>query len=249
MRFVLASTPRSGNTWLRLLLGDLFELTHFPVHTPNDLDWTNMPDNCIVQLHWPRVSKFIDLLKDHGFIIITISRHPLDILLSILNFSQHEPDTALWLDGQGGDESLIIGKSPASKDFLKYSCSVRAQYLLNVTADWWNYADVAVKYEDLVWDTEFQLTNIVNLLNEPKSKACILKSIEAFKFEDLQSTSNNQHFWKGASGHWSRYIPYESALKIFHSHRHIFESLGYVIHNEKRSIEECESLWSKESFS
>ncbi len=247
MRLALISTPRSGNTWLRLLLGDLFNLSHFAVHTPSDLDWGSLPEDCIVQLHWPRTDHFVGLLDTYGFRTITICRHPLDVLLSILNFAKYERQTACWLSGKGGDESQLIGKSPTSQDFLQYCCGVRAENLLNITSDWWPYADVLVKYEELVSNSEVQLGRIVEALNEPISRTRILKAIEIFAFKNLRPTSANQHYWKGLPGHWSAYIPASIASEIYDHHRRIFEEFGYNIIVLGGSWGECEMRWIEES--
>ena len=247
MRLALISTPRSGNTWLRLLLGDLFDLSHFAVHAPGDLDWRSLPSDSILQLHWPKDFGFVEILKAHGFKTVTICRHPLDIFLSILNFAKNEPETAHWLCGKRGDESRIIGKFPTSQDFLRYSCSARARHLLDISTDWWAYADVPVKYEDLVSNPEDQLVHIAEALNQPISRVQIIKAIEKFKFKNLQPTSNNQHYWKGSPGHWSRYISVEAASVIYDHHRHIFEGLGYTIVAACGSLEECEMRYLEES--
>lgn len=87
------------------------------MHRPNDLDWGKLPENCVVQIHWHKISEFSTLLETHGFRVLTIAKHPLDVLISILHFLMYEPQTACWLDGEGDGESYIFDKSPASSEF------------------------------------------------------------------------------------------------------------------------------------
>ena len=60
-------------------------------------------------------------LKEHGFRTIVLARHPLDVLISILVFSQHYHATAEWLDGSYGDERCLQGSCPMSEAFAAYA--------------------------------------------------------------------------------------------------------------------------------
>lgn len=242
-RLALISTPRSGNTWLRLLLGDLYALEHFAVHSPDDLVWDALPKRCILQLHWSRTDDFIARLQQYGFRTITIARHPLDVLLSILHFSAHEPQTALWLAGRGGNEKKIIGQCPTSRPFLDYALSDRFEYLLSVSADWWNYSDVSVMYEDLVALPERVLQHITHQLGPPVSS--IADVIAKYTFLNLKPTSNNEHFWKGSPGLWKHVMPSESSLAIYSRHQEIFRVLGYDVEDMRQVVAKCAQKWKE----
>ena len=117
VRIALVSTPRSGNTWLKRILAQVLHLAKLAVHRPGDLDWQALPDRVIVQIHWLPDAEFTSLLRQHGFQRIVLARHPLDVLISILAFSQHDSTTLQWLDGVGGDECILEGASPTSDTF------------------------------------------------------------------------------------------------------------------------------------
>jgi hypothetical protein len=135
-RLAVVGTSRSGNTWLRILLAQLYDLAQYAAHTPDALDWETLPENCIVQLHWHRLPPFTTFLAAQNFRVVTMARHPLDILISILQFSPHEPQTACWLDGENGNETAIHNKSVISPEFLAYAVSSRAQALLSISREW-----------------------------------------------------------------------------------------------------------------
>src|ERR1700677_2956985 len=63
LRIALLATPRSGNTWLRLILGHVLALDELPVHHPGDLEWSRLPDRAVIQLHWPRTTYLQRLLE------------------------------------------------------------------------------------------------------------------------------------------------------------------------------------------
>src|SRR3712207_3137993 len=81
----IISSPRSGNTWLRGLLSWLFNLRERAAHTPDEIDWGGLPPRCVLQIHWNRVEPFVSRLDRHGFRVVVLARHPLDVLMSGLN--------------------------------------------------------------------------------------------------------------------------------------------------------------------
>jgi hypothetical protein len=107
LRIAVVSTPRSGNTWFRRLLATTYGLEEWAVHNPADLDRAGLSSRCLVQLDWQRVEPFTSMLQRQRFRVVVLSRHPLDVLISILHFAPHEPLTARWLEGEGGDEVPI----------------------------------------------------------------------------------------------------------------------------------------------
>ena len=226
MRLLLTSTPRSGNTWLRLMLSDLYQLKQYAVHTPESLDWGQMPDRCIVQLHWDRTPEFARLLAAENFDVLSIARHPLDVLLSILQFASNETKTASWLSGRGGNEELIKGKEIASREFHDYAVSRRAEALLSVTPQWWGIdGGLQVRYEELVKNPADALDSVMRKYGDPLVP--FDRVLPNLTMEELRKTSSNNHFWKGSPGHWKSLMPGELVRSIGAAHSNVFEALGY----------------------
>lgn len=231
MKLALISTPRAGNTWLRYLLAALYELEQHAVHTPDALDWAGLPDRCIVQLHWRHSPAFAQMLAGHGFRVVTIARHPLDVLLSILQFAPNEPQTDLWLAGAGGNEQGIRGQVADSSEFLLYCCGPRARALLSVTSDWWECPGVLrVRYEDLVQDSPRALKPLVDELGPVRQP--LAQVLPTLSMDRLRQTSANNHFWKGEPGHWRELLPMNTASLIRATQADLFRSLGYGLDDE-----------------
>lgn len=227
MRVAIISTPRSGNTWLRSMLAMLLDAEQIAVHSPDDLDWNNLPpENCVLQLHWRKTSAFKRILVENNFNIIVLQRHPLDVLLSILQFAPQEPQTMHWLNGEGGDEAIIYGQSPVSNAFLEYACSARARALLSVSAEWSLDPDVIlVRYENLVGDTENTLRDTLFSLGVYRSN--ITDIVARNSIDILRRTSNNGHFWQGKVGMWKKHIPIEMAKIIAMNQSSVFSELEH----------------------
>jgi hypothetical protein len=213
-RFALISSPRSANTWLRRLLVELFALEELAVHTPAEVSWAELPERCVIQLHWPRAKSLTRLLDEHGFHVCVLIRHPLDILISILHFASNEPDTARWLDGAFGDERLIVGAEPCSRSFVEYARGERARALIGVSPQWWNrHATTLIRFEHLIADPYVELYRIL-AASSIDPVISIDEAVARLPFARMQLESHNQHFWQGQPGLWRRFLtePYAAAI-------------------------------------
>ena len=213
MRVAVVSSPRSGNMWLRRLLVAAYGLEERSAHTPDEVDWDGLPERCVLQLHWHRTADFRRRLRGGGFRVVVLARHPLDVLLSILHFAPHEPATARWLDGEGGDESTLAAADPASPAFLSYAVGPRAKALLSITPEWWSHSDARVRYEALVDHPVEELGRICDDLGvRPVVEPA--RAVDVASFERLRAEATNQHFWQGRPGLWKELVPTHVALEI-----------------------------------
>ena len=247
MRILIVSTPRSGNTWFRHLLSGALGLAEFAVHRESDLDWAELPKDCIVQMHWRFKPDVLRLCHDFGFQPVLIVRHPLDVLISILHFCTFEPATRFWLDGEAGNESSIHGKDPADPAFATYATGPRAAALLAVSVEWMLQRVERVphiRYEDLVARPQAELEAFLKQL-PAKSIRPLTEVIDANTLEKARPTANNRHFWQGKPGMWSQLIDRDLATRIQHAHTGVFESLGYGIDDAwNPAPDDIRILWS-----
>ena len=197
MRIAIVSSPRSGNSWVRSVLSAAFGAEQLPVH--NYLDaYEKLPEKCILQLHWYREPNFQRFLEENGFRILTLARHPLDILVSVLKFSRHELETARWLEGNV-EIPMDLGEcSPASVNFLHYATSWGAENLLSVTYQWWHDPKaIRVRYESLVANPEKSFRKMaVELGLDDRDFSLELSRFNLAYFQALK----NRHGWQGRPG-------------------------------------------------
>ena len=225
----MVSTPRSGNTWTRRLLATAYGLEEWAVHNPDDLNWDGLSRRCLLQLHWHHALPFTSLLDRHGFQVVVLSRHPLDVLMSILHFAPNEPQTARWLEGEGGDEVAIHGALPCSRAFLDYATGPRAAALLSVSPEWRRAGDShGLRYEDLVSDPAGELLRLAEALGHPVAPEAIAGAVAANSLENLRATNLNQHFWQGRPGLWKTLLTADTARRIADAHAGVFAAGGYA---------------------
>jgi hypothetical protein len=234
MRVAIVSTPRSGNTWLRHLLARVYGATERAFHSPAEIPWADLPDACILQLHWSPTPSLRTLLEQNHFRVVVLARHPLDVLLSILHFALFDPSTDHWLVGEGGSEASTYGAMPCSPAFVQYATSRRAKALLSVSLDWWDLPEVCqIRYENLVADSHGELSRVVEEFGvAPVEK--LDKALTATTFSRLRARSGSQeipelshHYWQGRPGHWKRLLTSDVARTIAAGHAYLFDALDY----------------------
>ena len=103
-------------------------------HTPADVYWVNLPDDYVLQIHWYPIDTFKRLLATHGFQLVSIMRHPLDVLASIHQFSQREQETWQCLGRQDGNKEGLQGTTPVDESMVEYATSQRYRSLLGASA-------------------------------------------------------------------------------------------------------------------
>jgi hypothetical protein len=225
LRIAVVSTPRAGNTWVRHLLGTAYRVPHLARHFMTDVDWAELPPEVVLQLHWRRTPEFAAALEKQGFRVVTVARHPLDVLISILHFCIYESESEQWLLGAGGSEADIFGAMPRSRTFVEYAKGLRAAELLAVTPDWWNQPGVVgVRYEDLVADTASELRRLEEVFG-PIRCGSIEEAVEACAMGRLQQRTTNNHFWQGRPGLWRHLLPPADVTEIAAA----LPNLGYAI--------------------
>jgi hypothetical protein len=232
-RLFIVCTPRTGNTWLRKLLASALDLAEYAVHSESELDWENLPAGCVVSMHLRETEALRRFLDGLGFREIVTMRHPLDVLISILQFSQNDPTTFRWVGAEDGDERTLVGATPTSPAFLRYCLSQRATTLLGVSPQWMPYAAGVVRYEQLVASPQPTLSALIEKLGMPCVRPLDQVVIE-HTIDKLRAGISQHHFWQGRPSLWKRLLTKDIVVPIADKHRAVFDQLGYVADYDPR---------------
>jgi hypothetical protein len=224
MRIAIVASPRTGQTWLRHVLRDAWSFPEIALHNWRDAP-ADLPSDCLLGIHWFREPNFMDWLAERDFRIVTLARHPLDVLVSCLHFIRREPQTARWLEGLTGLPGCLAGESPASPGFLNYALSFGAENLLAVTYQWWHDERAArLRYEDMVRVPVPALAGLADTLGLGTTD--FAPALQANTLDTLRALPN-AHGWQGTAGLWRRLVPWSAARLIRRRHRWVFDALGY----------------------
>lgn len=227
LRLAVVSTPRTGNTWLRRMLDTVYSLAHVVVEGPARVEWAALPPRCILQTHWEPDPEFVARLAAHGFRPITLARHPLDVLLSILHLASLIPVREQWCEGREGGEEPLALATPCAREFLDYAAGPRARLLLDISRQWAARTGcLLVRYEALVADPRERLAELCRSIH-PAPGAAIARAVETHELGRLRAGVHNQHFWQGRPGHWRRFLPEAEARATAAPHAAVFAAFGY----------------------
>lgn len=210
------------------MLRSMYVLPDFAEHDPANIPWDELPPDAIVNLHATPTRAICERLT--GFRIITIARHPLDTLISILHFAPFHSASDGWLLGQGGGEGAIRGATPVSPEFIEYATGPRTAALLSVSRLWWDVPGVIrLRYEDLVGNTTGELARIAEQLQLPVAQSPeSVAQDHALDAMRGRHVSFRQHVWKGQPRYWRRFLPSDVARRIAAAHPQSFAPLGYT---------------------
>jgi len=228
MRIAIISSPRCGNTFLRLCLSKLFNLETDAYHVPSKFP-DKFPEKFIFQMHWELDEKFKQFLFNGNFKIITLTRNPLDIFVSILRFTKYEKEVEKWLDS-----SLDINQekfkfySPNDLDFINWCNSKYAKKLLNVSFDWSRLEEIhTIKYENLISNLDSELKKLYKFFGVENIDYNFAKNVfEKFNINYFQSMPN-RHGWKGKANNWQNYLTKRNAESIYKYHSAFFDFFKY----------------------
>ncbi len=229
LRLAVIGSPRSGNTWIRWMLASFYDLKPISIHYPHELDWSNLPERCVIQIHWYPLPDFLPLLDANDIRVIQPLRHPLDVLLSWLNYTYfvHEDGKCPGVC----DSCRIVGATPRSDTFLDYVGSEAGRALLCYAPAWKKWAPsyyFPLRYEELVANPEPPLAALSNWLGEPLRRP-IDEVLEATSISQLKASRNSwqYHFWQGRPGLWKKMFTREDVARILKVVSDPFDAIGF----------------------
>src|SRR5262249_43283350 len=162
------------------------------------------------------------------FRVVTVARHPLDVLISILHFCIYESESEQWLLGAKGTEAGIFAAMPRSRAFVEYATGRRAAELLTVTLDWWGQPGVVgAHYEDCARETDVGLGSWETMFG-PVGCGSRAAPVEACSLARLRQRATNNHFWQGQPGLWQLLLPAAEANEIATAQANAMSALGYA---------------------
>ncbi|MEY8849453.1 sulfotransferase domain-containing protein [Psychroserpens sp. XS_ASV72] len=233
----LVSYPKSGNTWLRFLIGNIIS---------DDFNFTNMnsliPD--IYKIRNKDLKKFESprILKSHEYFdprykkVVYIVRDPRSVCVSYyeylkkMNKIKDNLSMDVFVDNYIKGNYDPYGSWKENVGSWMGSCKDSDKFLL-------------VRYEDLKEDTSKHLRNILNFMNidytEEKLSCAIEKSsfkkMRANEIENkkqikaLKNSRQNMHFVrKGETNEWMKTLSQENQNKICEAFESTLKDLGYI---------------------
>jgi len=201
----LASYPRSGNTWVRVLLHGYYfgppadtadvALTvpdiHAPQHTRGERAREGGPAVQMFKTHLVWSERHPGAARTNK--VVYLVRHPADVLLSCLNFHR-VMGTQAGPQG-GGASSAKIDEAAYVRTFLRLGGDqawLGNNYgtIEENVASWLDRCPaptLVVRYEDLRGDTPAGLRRLLEFLEEPVDGARIERAVRGASFDNMRA--------------------------------------------------------------
>jgi hypothetical protein len=232
MKIFVASAPKTGNTWLTILLSTVYDLSPVTLPFPFDADIANqMGSNWIAQQHYRPEPELLTWGEQNRALFITPLRHPGDILVSLwhmLRNKSYDPKADLTYL-----EPVLRDGAQMGKGTMGYVTRHFHNELHNMIRWVQSGRSIIVRYEDLWRDpvaTLSQLTEEIHPVSGDRLEAAIdLCDIRMLR--KLRDDPEGRFFRKGGPGSWRDELP-ESVLDIFRNHEpypEYFRDLGYTL--------------------
>ena len=242
----IVSYPKSGNTWMRFLIGNLIypEGVNFSNINQKILDPEDLSKRHLKRLPRPRYIKSHSPYDPRYRKVILIVRDPRDVVLSEYHFDikrnvipesfPMERYVREWMDGRDYHESGSWGANVGS--WMAARRNVRA--FLN------GRSMLLLRYEDMIDDPNRELARVATFLNIGSDEKRIRNAVERSSADQMRRMEQAQsHLWSSTkhtrkdrpfvraarSNGWKAELPTGCALDIESQWCTLIQELGYCV--------------------
>jgi hypothetical protein len=238
MRILIASPPKTGNVWLKCLLGSIYDLkwlksAEIPPRPEPDLfeEWVEQggfPDGTIFHQHYDYSEEFCRAVEAIPAHLVTIVRDPYDAFVSTYFTMQRHAATN---SREGWKKAHLAGKSLDHPDVIAFL--KRGGYRKNLykAADWLHSGRaVVLRYEELLHDPVGALTKAIDQI-APVTPERIAHAVEECSAENMRQRGAGmaKHVRTATVGDSKKHLS-EEHLAIFRElYADLIRGMGYEV--------------------
>ena len=161
LRIMILSAPKTGNTWLRLLLHHVYGVPQVELPTIWDAQVAaRLPDAFVAHQHYQPTEHLVGWLVANRVTVFSTIRHPADTFLSLFHYLQWHVDESdpyqQLMRKDGGAPGAHAHKYARSYFPLSYG----------LTLAWEKLGSRVVRYEDLLHDPVAELTRATSVIGQ-----------------------------------------------------------------------------------
>ena len=231
MKIIIVGTPKTGNTWVKHLLGDLYNLPIVTLNPEFDVNEAAAAGpNWIAHQHYLPKQALLSWGKANGVIFITAIRHPADVLVSLWHHirksNEKHADIRLGtlIIRTAGGISGVSMLDLLESDFHIY---------LNLSISWLQaLGTIVLRYEDLWTHPLETLTRLTDAI-EPRSLESLKLSLCACELGLMQQLFDPEKklIRQGGTGAWREILHanIKEAFTQLDPYPAQFAALGYTM--------------------
>lgn len=229
---LILANPRSGNNAIGETLSRVtgWDKQSSPV---GFIDFNAIEKPTIILYHVTRQNFLTEFKAHNPYRVVTIKRHPFDVLLSAFRFNQKSASGIHWLHGSVFPTPYYgKDKNPLSKEFIDWAMGDGGGAVLSSTVSWVNDANATIRYEDYIDDPQATTKKLLDDLSVKYNAADTKRAVTDIK-DNYLIGSHNQHRWSSDKYNWPKFMSRETAEALYKYHQPVFEALGYDIKVDK----------------
>ena len=241
----LASYPKSGNTWVREILRQMFfpdvtRMQAVPTYHGADCDTygeiARAGEICVVaKTHLKSAHEKITGLPNRTNGVLLVKRHPFDVLLSTLNYASVEGEKRVFLKQEIKTVEEIIASDDMRHyidEFCQLGCSPWFKVATGNTVDFvtgWRAAAktenvLELRYEDLMDDPARSVQEIAGFFGRKFSDEARAQIVSN---SDKNTAQNGTFFWKRRAYNFEKMLTPNQIDHFYAAGGHILDGLGY----------------------
>ena len=219
-RILIASTEKTGNTWLKLLLSQMYDLPT-PHLEPNFSESAAeiLGPRWVAHQHFFAEKRLLRWAAANRTWLLTTVRHPADLLVWLYHYCCHYPE--LYKDDPGIERALAadfkerhatasLAHHIVNGELIR-ALQDRVMSDLNISISWMlTKQSTVIRYEDLRADPASTLRHLARII-APVPSDRIQQSIDCCEIHVLKEKyrSDSRFFRRGLPGEWRTKLPPE----------------------------------------
>lgn len=239
MRILIAAPPKAGNSWVKCLLGTIYELTGLRGNqTPDSQDhvafqaWAergDFPDNSIFHQHYLYSDAFADAVAAVPAHLVTIIRDPYDAIISLYFFVQAQTSGG----GPGPPrmrDNPVAGVPIDAPAAIEYLDEALGRYLERAAQWLQSGRSVVLRYEALHRDPLAELTRATSQIQSvPVDR--IEAAITACQADAIRATEQGlrKRIRTATVGDWRNHLTEAHLARFRASYGEQIKAIGYEV--------------------
>ena len=217
-RILIAATEKTGNTWLKYLLAHIYELpTPYISQDFSEAEADALGNRWVTHQHFLPEQPLLDWASKTKTYLVTMIRHPADILVSLYhyccNYADHYKEDpgisqALAADAPARQETAELPHYVVDGQLLRI-LQERIMCDVNISISWIRSGrSTVVRYEDLRVEPQQTLSTLAESI-APASRDRVEKAIEACDIKVLRDNyaTDSRFFRRALIGEWRSALP------------------------------------------
>lgn len=243
LKILIASAPKTGNTWVRTILAELFELPVVFLDLPFSRAQADaLGPRWVMHQHFCPTPEVLRWIREAGVQVLTPLRHPADMLVSHYHFVRNYPEN--YRGDAGINRALAADHAARAKGNVADGAIVDGALVaivqdrliadLAIAISWKAKGYETIRYEDLRSRPLEIMREVAPRFGEVSPDA-LPRAVEECGFDALRlkAGAEAKFFRKGEVGEWRDALPARAVRQFAQEpYRSQFAFLGYEMPNE-----------------